>query len=117
MTRFTLILSIAAIVTFSGCHANPAVCTGQPSVPVLKRFEYTQPKWGAAARIVLYAPDEASAKRASDAAFARFDELGKSFNDYDPESEISRLSLRTLSGPMAEPVKISPDLFAIFQHS
>ena len=33
-------------------------------------------------------------------------------SDYDPSSELSQLSQRTLSGPMTEPVHVSDDLVA-----
>jgi thiamine biosynthesis lipoprotein len=60
-------------------------------------------------QIVLYSADEASARRASDAAFARIAQLNAAFSDYDPESELMRLCERA-GGP---PVKVSDDLFRI----
>ena len=59
--------------------------------PVPKRFEFTQVEMAVAIRIVVYAPDEAEAKRASDAAFARLHELNGIMSDYDPQSELMRL--------------------------
>jgi thiamine biosynthesis lipoprotein len=64
-------------------------------------------------RIVLYAPDEAAANRAAEAAFARVDHLNAALSDYQPGTEISRLSQRTLDGPMAEPVEVGNDLWHV----
>src|SRR5439155_16641280 len=36
---------------------------------------------------------------------------------YDPDSEISRLSQRTLDGPMSEPVQVSDDLWLVLQRA
>jgi thiamine biosynthesis lipoprotein len=41
------------------------------------------------------------------------DQLNAILSDYDPTSEISRLSRRTADGPMTEPVTVSHDLFHV----
>ncbi len=46
---------------------------------------------GSRARVVLYAPDEASAAAAAAAAFAEMDRLNAVLSDYDPSSEAMRL--------------------------
>ena len=56
-----------------------------------KRFEFTEPHMGTTARIVLYAPDESTAKSAAKAAFARVAELNRIMSDYDSDSELMRL--------------------------
>jgi thiamine biosynthesis lipoprotein len=83
----------------------------------LHRYEFNEPRMGAAFRIVLYAPDPTTADRAARAAFDRVDQLDPILNDYDPNSEISRLSQRTLDGPMTQPVKVSSELFFVLQRS
>ncbi len=83
----------------------------------LHRYEFNQSKMGAGFRIVMYAPDQAAADRAAKAAYARVDELNAVLSDYDPASEISRLSQRTADGPMAEPVKVSEPLYAVLERS
>lgn len=85
--------------------------------PTLHRYEFNEPRMGAAFRIVMYAPDHAAADRAARAAYARVDELNAILSDYDTTSEISRLSQRTLDGPMAEPVRVSDELFHVLQRS
>jgi thiamine biosynthesis lipoprotein len=72
---------------------------------------------GAGFRIALYAADQSAADRAARAAFARVDRLNAVLSDYDPTSEISRLSQMTADGPMAKPVKVSGELFHVLQVS
>ena len=83
----------------------------------LRRYEFNEPKMGAAFRIALYAPDGQQAQRAARAAYARVDQLNAILSDYDPNSEITRLSQRTLDGPMAEPVEVSEELFHVLRAS
>src|SRR5436309_2596981 len=79
----------------------------------LARFEFEQPKMGTLFRLVMYAPDEATANKAAEAAWARVDELNAILSDYDPHSELSRLSHLTDEGPMKEPVHVSDDLWNV----
>lgn len=58
-------------------------------------------------RIVLYARDGQQATNAAQAAFARIHALNGSLSDYDPESELSRLSQTAGTGRI---VPLSPDL-------
>src|SRR5262245_13865394 len=58
----------------------------------LQRFAYEKAEMGLPFSVTLHAPDEGTAKAAADAAFARVAELNAVFSDYDPESELSRLS-------------------------
>ncbi|HYV34693.1 MAG TPA: FAD:protein FMN transferase [Gemmataceae bacterium] len=84
--------------------------TGQPA---LQRFEFTQTHMGTRFRIVLYAPSEAIAKQASDAAFARIAELDAIMSDYKQESELMRLCKKA----GGEPVAVSDDLFDVIAKS
>jgi thiamine biosynthesis lipoprotein len=58
----------------------------------LQRFAFEKAEMGLPFRVTLYAEDEAAAKAAADAAFARVTVLNSILSDYDPDSEISRLS-------------------------
>jgi thiamine biosynthesis lipoprotein len=58
----------------------------------LQKFVYEKAEMGLPFRVSLYAPDEATAKAAADAAFARIAVLNSILSDYDPDSELSRLS-------------------------
>jgi FAD:protein FMN transferase len=113
--RFIHVIATAAIVLAAGCR------TASPSVPekpaALRRFEFVELKMGAGFRVVLWAPDDATAQRAAEACFARVDQLNPVLSDYDPNSEIRRLGQRTNDGPMPEPVKVSDDLFNILRDS
>jgi thiamine biosynthesis lipoprotein len=72
---------------------------------------------GTGFQIVIYAPNQELADRAATAAWARIDELNSILSDYDPTSELSRLSQRTLNGPMPEPVHVSDDLWRVLNAS
>ncbi|HTU24944.1 MAG TPA: FAD:protein FMN transferase [Pirellulales bacterium] len=79
-----------------------------------ERFEYSRKKMGADFNLVLYAENQAAADRAAEAAYHRVDELNMIFSDYEPDSELSRLSA---ASPTKSPVKLSPELFAILSRA
>jgi thiamine biosynthesis lipoprotein len=81
--------------------------------PRLARYTFTEVHMGTRFRIVLYAPDEATAKLAVKAAFARAAELDDIMSDYKPASELMRLCKKA----GGEPVRVSEDLFAILVRS
>ena len=62
-------------------------------------------------RVVLYAPDEATADKAAKAAFARVAELNRIMSDYDPRQRIDAAVQK--SEKPAGPVKVSDDLFDV----
>jgi thiamine biosynthesis lipoprotein len=64
-------------------------------------------------RIELYAADEARAREAFQAAFARIAELDQTLSDYKPDSELNRICVRAVE----RPVKVSADLFDVLQES
>ncbi|HVH06856.1 MAG TPA: FAD:protein FMN transferase, partial [Myxococcota bacterium] len=70
----------------------------------LARFEHARPAMGTEFRVVLFARDEAAARAAADAAFARIAELERALSDYDPESELSRLGARSDALAPTEPI-------------
>jgi thiamine biosynthesis lipoprotein len=80
----------------------------------LSRYEATEKAMGAAFEIALYAPDDQTAAKALDAAFARIHALDKALSDYDPQSELSRLSA---AAPTSEPVRVSDDLWNVLVES
>ena len=87
--------------------------TGSADGPPLRRFEFSEPHMGTAFSIVLYTDDEATARRASRAAFDRIAGLDRALTDYDPESELMRLCARA-GGP---PVAASRDLYDVLDRS
>jgi thiamine biosynthesis lipoprotein len=79
----------------------------------LARFEFKQPHMGTLFTITLYALDESTARRTSDAAFARIATLEQIMSDYDPESELMQLC----QTPVGQPVRVSDELFEVLQKS
>ena len=75
-----------------------------------ERHEFSRPLMGMAFRIVVYAEAKPLAKRASDAAFDRVAVLNKIMSDYDPSSELSKLSELAGSGKAA---RISDELYRV----
>jgi FAD:protein FMN transferase len=75
----------------------------------LRRFEFKQAHMGTEFRIVLYAADETTAKKASDAAFARIAELDGIMSDYKSTSELMLLCKKA----GGDPVPVSDDLLAV----
>ncbi len=68
---------------------------------------------GTTIRIVLYAPDEATAKKAAKGAFARVAELNLIMSDYRPDSELMKLCDKA----GGKPVEVSVDLFEVLKKS
>ena len=80
--------------------------------PAPARFEFESKHMGTTFRIVLHAPDEPTAKKAADAAFARVKELDECMSDYKQTSELMRLCKRFATN-IGEPVEVSDDLFHV----
>jgi thiamine biosynthesis lipoprotein len=79
--------------------------------PTLERYTFTEPHMGTRFRILVYAPDEATANKAARAAFARIKQLDGIMSDYKPESELMRLCAKA-GGP---PVRVSEELFFVLE--
>jgi thiamine biosynthesis lipoprotein len=75
------------------------------------RFEFAQPHMGTVVRIMLYARDEPEAARASAAAFDRIARLDAALSDYRDDSELTALSRRSGTGPVA----VSDGLFRVLE--
>jgi FAD:protein FMN transferase len=80
----------------------------------LQRFAFEKAEMGIPFRITIYARDQSAAKAAVDAAFARIAELNSVFSDYEPESELSRLSRTSGTG---RPVSLSPELWLVLEQA
>lgn len=70
----------------------------------------SRPEMGTVFRVALYAPDDQTAQRAADAAFARIAQLNQTLSDYLPDSELSLLS--TAGGG-----EVGPDLYKMLHLS
>jgi len=75
------------------------------------RFEFSEPHMGTLVRITLYARGDDEAARASRAAFDRIAQLDAALSDYRDDSELTRLSKRSGTGPVA----VSDDVFRVLQ--
>lgn len=95
-SRRNFCLALALLIGATGCRHRP-------QAPAESRFEFERPQMGLPFRIVLYAPDSDHANRAAEAAWRRIAELNSILSDYEPESELSRLSRSSGSG-VAVPV-------------
>ncbi len=84
------------------------------SVVYAERHEYSRPLMGMAFRIIVYSEDEAKAKRAAKAAFDRVAVLNQIMSDYEPKSELSKLSNLAGSGKAA---KISEELCSVLDRA
>jgi thiamine biosynthesis lipoprotein len=90
-----------------------AAC-GSLSKQPLARYEFEEPEMGLPFRIVLYAPSDEIANRASSAAFARIKELNNILSDYEYDSELSALSRSSGQG---RAIKVSEDLWRVLERS
>jgi thiamine biosynthesis lipoprotein len=63
---------------------------------------------------VLYAPDQALARQAADAAFARIKQIDEIMSDYNPASELCRLSD---TAPAANGVPVGDDLWRVLERA
>ena len=80
----------------------------------LHRYEYDFVAMGMKYHLVVYAPDEQTVARALDQVETRVRQLDRVMSDYNTESELSQLCDH--SGP-GQPVRLSPELFEVLDHS
>lgn len=95
------VLLLCVVLGLGGC--------GSVAEGGLTRFSYSQIHMGSRARVVLYAPDEAQARTAARAAFARLAVLDGVMSDYRQDSEISHVCAQ----PAGVWTPISEDLFLV----
>jgi thiamine biosynthesis lipoprotein len=105
-------LCMALLICNSAVRAQPST---QPSA--LQRFEYVEPKMGTVFHLLIWAPDQKSADDGAQAAWNRVDQLTKTLSDYDPDSELNKLCRLTDSGPMANAIPVSDDLWVMLVRS
>jgi len=81
-----------------------------PEAPEPGRFQFGRTEMAIPIRIVLYAPDAATANRAAEAAFARIRQLNGILSDSDPTSELRRLCDTSEAG---KPGPVSEELWQV----
>lgn len=100
------------ILALLGLLGAPVACRA-PRASELHRFEFQRPFMGTLFGVILYAGDEATARAAAEAAFARIAALENIMSDYDAESELMRLC----QSPPGQPVAVSAELFDVLQRA
>lgn len=102
---------------FWTCLLAVACCSCVTTVTreaVLNRYEFDQAEMGSPFRIVLYAPNRYTATNGAANAWRRIEQLNDIMSDYEPDSEVSRLS-RTSGHNQAVPV--SYDLWTVLKRA
>ena len=102
LCSITNLLLLAALLLASGC-----VTPGAQPKPILQRYEFEQAQMGLPFRLILYAESPSKAARAAEAVWSRITELNDILSDYEPDSELNRLSKTSGSGTW---VPLGPDL-------
>ena len=77
--------------------------------PTLTRYTFGEPHMGTRFRVIVYAPDEATAEKGAKEAFARVASLNAIMSDYQSTSELMRLCAKA-GGPA---VRVSDELLAV----
>lgn len=104
-------LGLLGVAWLTGCRSS--LHSQEEVRGEVQRFEFKQPHMGTLFTITLYAPQEATAREASDAAFARIATLEQMMTDYNPESELMQLCQKVAG----RPVRVSDELFEVLQRS
>jgi len=97
-------LAVLATAVAAGCRPPAA------DVRVTETRRFMGVPW----TITVHAADEAAGRAAIGAAFTEIDRLERILSDYDPESELSRLSA---AAPTAAPVSVSGDLWRVLDRA
>lgn len=106
-SRSKILRAALLAAVLASCRKPPAPAPEQELV----RYEYKRLQMGMPFEVVLYAPDDdARARAAADAAFARVKVLNAILSDYDDESELTRLSRTAGTG---RAVRVSDDLWNV----
>ena len=79
----------------------------------LKRFEFSENKMGSSFGIIFYHTDSTEAVQIAQECFSIVDSLNNTFSDYNSESEVGKLALKTNQTD----IKVSDELFAMIVRS
>lgn len=91
--------------------ASLVLCAAsRTAVAAQTRYEFSEVHMGMPVRIVMYAPNDSTARHAARAAFARIAYLDAMMSDYRPDSELNRLNASAGTGTW---FKVSPELFEV----
>jgi thiamine biosynthesis lipoprotein len=104
-----VIIALALVAIPAGCRPRMESRAGAPT-----RLAETRRFMAVPWTVTVHAADEETGRRAVDAAFAEIARIEAILTDYDPDSELSRLSA---AAPMAEPVPVSEDLWTVLERA
>lgn len=96
------------------CLILVCAAAGPLRAETLDRFAFSEVHMGVSFKILLYAPDEATANRGAQVAFALISRLDAMLSDYKPDSELSRLSA---AAPCPDGVAVSEPLWFILERA
>ncbi len=88
-----------------------AACATSSDKSAWQRFEFNEPEMGVNFGLTFYARDKSAARRAAKEVYERIEALNAIFSDYNPNSELNRLTHQ----PVGRSVKVSEELFVILQ--
>jgi len=97
-SRYLVLLTVCCLSAYS-----------DPTEASLHPFEAVEPHMGTLFRIKLYAQNESQAQAAFHTAFERIGQLDGTLSDYQPNSELNRVT----RSPVRQPVHVSKDLFRV----
>ena len=110
MNTVPLALIVLGLLAGTGPRSGEvASLASGPANVSLARFTFTEPRMGTQFKIVLYAPDEATANKAARAAFKRIADLDLIMSDYRTTSELTQLCQQA----GGQPVHVSEKLFVV----
>jgi thiamine biosynthesis lipoprotein len=92
---------------------DPRACE-KPAETPWERLTYEERHMGVLVKFTLYAQDKAIANKAAREAFGKIAEIERIMSDYDPATELRRLSDQH---PVGEAVKVSEELFFILEEA
>ncbi len=92
----------------------PPALEERPAEPPCQRFSYEEKHMGILVKFTLYGRDRAAANKAAREAFDRIAEIDRIMSDYNPESELRRLSDQHKPG---EAVPVSRELFFVLEQA
>jgi thiamine biosynthesis lipoprotein len=105
-------MSAIRLRTFVALGWTAAIAWAAEESP--RKFVFEKAEMGMPFRITLYASDEATARGAADAAFARIEALNRILSDYEDDSELTRLSRSSGQG---RAVTVSDELWLVLARS
>ena len=99
---------------FRGAATLLCIAASARAEEQLEKFVFEKAEMGVPFRITLYAKNEAKAKEAAEAGFARVEALNRIFSDYEDDSELTLLSRTSGSG---RAVKVSDELWTVLERA